>query len=108
MTFTIELPAELASRLMAILPEEERSRFAASAIAEALMARQREGDARLAAALLAELDPKKEPEREAAECRSIVEEGLEEVDAGRNLVSFEDVRRQWEAEKAARRTPDSV
>lgn len=86
MTITIELPDELASRLAELLPEEEWDRFAASAIAEALEARLRDADARLAESLLADIDPDNEPEREAAECIAIVEEGLEEVDAGRHLI----------------------
>ena len=36
MTITIELPDELAARLAARLPEEERDRFAIAAIADAL------------------------------------------------------------------------
>ncbi len=108
MSFTIELPEELASQLTALLPEVERRRFAVSAIAEALKARQRAGHARLAAVLLAELNPASEPEREAAECIAAVEEGLEDVDAGRALLSFEKVRRQWEAERTARRAFGNV
>src|SRR5882724_4362895 len=101
MTLTLDLPEELASRLAMLLPEEERDRFAVAAIAEALAARQR-SDAQLAASLLADLDPDKDPESEAAECISIVEEGLEDVDAGRNLISFEEACRRWEADKATR------
>jgi predicted transcriptional regulator len=106
MTITIDLPEELASQLTALLPEKERDRFAIAAIAEALSARLQACDARLAASLVAEIDPEKEPEREAAECIVVVEEGLEDVDAGRNLVSLEEVRLQWEAEKTVRRTTD--
>jgi predicted transcriptional regulator len=106
MTITMDLPDELAARLAELLPEEERDRFAIAAIAEALAARLQDHDARLAASLIAEIDPQEEPEREAAECIAIVEEGLEDVDAGRNLISFEDARRQWEAEKQARQVAD--
>lgn len=106
MTFTIDLPDELASQLTALLPEEERGRFAISAIAEALAAHLQERDARLAESLVMEIDPEQEHEREATECISIVEEGLEDVDAGRNLISFEEVRRQWASEKAALRASD--
>src|ERR1043166_3325818 len=97
MTLTIDLPEELASQMNALLPEEERDRFAISAIAEALTARQQERDALLAASLNEDLDPEKEPERDASECIAIVEEGLKDVDAGRDLVSIDEVRRQWEA-----------
>jgi hypothetical protein len=38
-------------------------------------ARQRDDESRLAEALLADLDPDAEPEREAAECRAAIEEG---------------------------------
>ena len=85
MTITIDLLDELASQLTA---------------------RLQDSDARLAASLVADIDPEREPEREAAECIAIVEEGLEDVDAGRNLISFEEARRQWEAEKTARRAAD--
>ena len=95
MTLIIDLPDELASQLTAFLPAEDRDRFAVDAIAEAPAVRKQDADARLAASLLADLDPTNEPEREAAECIAIVEEGLEDVDTGRNLVSFEEVRRQW-------------
>lgn len=102
MTFTLDLPEELAQQLTA-LPDAERSRFAAAALADALNARWREADARLADALLAELDPQLEPEREAAEFTAIIEAGLDDIDAGRDLVSFEEACRRWEAEKAARK-----
>lgn len=108
MTFTLEIPDELASELTALFPQEERNRFAVAAIADALTAWQREADARLAELLLAELDPEQEPEREAAECTAIVEEGLNDVDARRNLVSFEEACRGWEAEKAARQAANHV
>ncbi len=85
-TLTIELPDELASRL-ALLPEAERSRFSAAAIADALLFREEEQD-----------------------CVEVVEQALPDMDAGQGLVSFEEVRRQWDAEKAARlqsvRTPN--
>src|SRR5690349_20103941 len=89
MTLTIDLPDALASRLTALLPEEEHDRFALSAIADAL----------LSASLLAELDPEQELEREAAECIAAVAEGFADIDAGRNLVSLEEVRHRWDAEK---------
>lgn len=68
----------------------------------ALTAWQQEAEARLVESLLAELDPELEPEREAAECTAIVEAGLKEMEAGHNLVSFEEACRRWEEEKAAR------
>lgn len=92
----------LASRWSALLPEEEREDFALTAIAKALEQRQQEAEGRFAASLLAEFDPEQEPEREAAECIAAVEEELAGIDIGRNEVSLEEVRRQWEAEKAAR------
>lgn len=81
MTLTIDLPDELAARLAELLPEEERDRFAVAAIAEALEARQ----------------------SDSAECIEAVEQALADMDAGRNLIPFEDVCRQWDAEKASRR-----
>ena len=102
MTFTLDIPEELASELTSLFPQEERNRFVVSAIANALTAWQQEADARLAEALLAELDPEQEPEREAAECIAIIEEGFRDVDTGRNLVSFEEACRRWEEEEAAR------
>lgn len=93
MTLTIDLPEELASRLTALLPEEERDRFALSAIAEALETRQQEWEGRLAASLLAEIDPEQEPERESAKCLAAVEEGFADIEAGRHLVSLEAMRR---------------
>ena len=85
MTFTIDLPEELASRFVALLPEEERSRFSAAAIADALLLREEEGD----------------------DCVTAVEQALAEMDAGRGLVPFEEICRQWDAEKAARKSTES-
>ena len=104
MTFTLDLPDKLASELTAIFPQEERNRFAVSAIADALTAWQQEADAQVAESLLAELDPELEPEREAAECMAIIEEGFRDIDTGRNLVSFEEACRRWEAEKRRDKT----
>ncbi|HZT41180.1 MAG TPA: hypothetical protein VFA07_03280 [Chthonomonadaceae bacterium] len=81
MTITIDLPDELASRLAELLPEEERNRFAVNAIAEALEARR----------------------RDTAECVTAVEQALADMDAGRNLIPFEEVSRQWEADKTVLR-----
>ena len=100
MTFTLDIPEVLASELTALFPQEERNRFAVSAIADALSVWKQEADARVAESLLTELDPELEPEREAAECRAIVEEGLKEIEAGHNLVSFEEACHRWEEEKA--------
>lgn len=90
---TIELPEPLAAELAALVPEAERDRFAVAAVADAVLVRQRasEGSAGPAA------------ERDAAECVRAVEEALVEMDAGRGLISFEDVTQLWEADKAARR-----
>ena len=82
MTLTIELPDDVASRLAEMLPEGERDRFAASAIADALESRMRDSE----------------------ECVLAVEEALADMEAGRNLIPFEEVCRQWEAEKASRPT----
>ncbi len=82
MTFTIDLPDDLASRL-ALLPEEERSRFSVAAIADALTFRDDELD-----------------------CIEVVEQALSDMDEGRGLVSFEELCRQWDAEKAEREPPD--
>ncbi len=48
LTVTIDLPDELASRFVALLPEEERSQFSVDAIAEALQFRQEEDCAKAA------------------------------------------------------------
>ncbi len=74
MTLTIDLPEELASRLAASMPEEERSEFTIHAIADALEARR----------------------RDKTECIAAVEEAFKEMDAGRGLISFEEAQRQWE------------
>jgi predicted transcriptional regulator len=79
MTLTIDLPDELASRLAELLPEEERDRFAVAAIAEALEARR----------------------CDSAECIAAVEQALEDMDEGRNLIPFEEVCRQWDADREA-------
>jgi predicted transcriptional regulator len=84
MTLTIDLPEELASRLTALLPEEERTRFSVAAIADALIYRENEQD-----------------------CVEVVEQALIDMDAGRGLISFEEVCRQWEAEKLTQEIRDS-
>ena len=86
MTLTIELPDEVASRLAEMLPESERDGFAASAIAEALESRLRDSE----------------------ECVLAVERALADMDAGRNLIPFDEVCRQWEAERAGRSTTASA
>ena len=78
-TLTIDLPDELAVRFFSLLPEEERSRFSIAAIANALQFRQEEED-----------------------CVTVVEQALADLDEARGLVTFEEVCRQWDAEKAAR------
>ncbi len=78
MTLTIDLPDELASRLSALLPEEERSRFSVAAIADALTFREEEQD-----------------------CVEVVEQALADMDKGHGLISFEEVCRQWDSDKAA-------
>lgn len=70
MTLTIDLPDELASRLMALLSAEECGRFAVSAIADALLAQ----------------------ERDASECIAAVEEAITDMEAGRSI-SFEAEKR---------------
>ncbi len=77
MTLTIDLPDDLSSRLTALLPEEERVRFAVSAIADALHAQ----------------------ERDSAECVSAVEEALQDMEAGRTVALKEEVAR-WQQQKA--------
>ena len=101
MTITIELPDELTERLNALLPEDERARFAVAAIADALQARQREDEAdeRVLAALRADLDPDADPERDARECIAAVEEAFADLDAGRTL-SLEEEMDRWEKTKA--------
>jgi hypothetical protein len=104
MTLTLDLPDELARQLAEFLPEGERDRFALAAIADALAARQLQDDGRLADALLADLDPELEPDREAAECRSAVEEGLSATDLGGDHITFDDARRRWQR-KAGQQAP---
>ncbi len=77
MTLTIDLPDEVASRLNALLPEEERGRFAVSAIADALLAQ----------------------ERDSVECMAAVEEAIVDVENERS-VSLDDERARWQQEKA--------
>ena len=77
MTLTIDLPDELASRLMALLPEEARERFAVSAIEEALLAQ----------------------ERDSAECMVAVEEALAEMETGQSI-SLEAEKARWQSQKA--------
>ncbi len=78
MTLTIDLPEELASRLAASMPEEERSEFTIHAIADALEARR----------------------RDEAECIAALEEALEDMKMGRSL-SFEEEQARWQSQKAA-------
>ena len=80
MTITIELPDELASRL-AQLPEEERSRFSIVAIADTLTLRDEEQNV-----------------------VEVVGRALADMDEGRGLVSFGEVCRQWDSEKAIHKT----
>ncbi len=77
MTLTIDLPDELASRLNNLLPEDERVRFAVAAIADALVAQ----------------------ERDSAECVTAVEEALAEMEIGRTI-SLDDEKARWEVQKA--------
>jgi predicted transcriptional regulator len=81
MALTIDLPDELASRLAALVPEEERSRFSVAAIADALMLREDEED-----------------------CVEVVERALMDMDAGRGLVSFGEVSHHWDSEKGTQET----
>ena len=81
MTLTIQLPDKLASRFMALLPEDQRDEFSVSAIADALMIR----------------------ESEMEDCVTVVEQALADMDAGRGLIALEDLRRQWDAEEAAQK-----
>ena len=83
MTLTIKVPDEVASRLEEMLPPEERDSFAAAAIADALELRS----------------------RDSAECIAAVEDAIADMDAGRNLIPFDEVCRRWDAERAARTNP---
>lgn len=73
---TIDLPDELASRLTALLPKEERKRFAVCAIADAVLAQ----------------------EQDAAECRIAVEKAFADIEAGRTF-SLEEEKARWEQQK---------
>ena len=105
MTLTIELPDTLAAEFVEQIKTEERKTFSINAIADALALRRKEmdeADARWLAALNAIIDPEKEPERDAAEVRAIIEEGIEELEAGVKLLTLEEVQERWEAQWAAR------
>jgi hypothetical protein len=107
MNLRIDLPEELASRLMALLPEEEWNRFAVSAIAEALAERQRVLDGRDLGPLADPIE-EKEPEREATECVAAVEEGSDDANTGSGLPSFEEIASQWEDEQFSRRATERM
>ena len=134
MTLTIELPDKLALQLVAQTTEEERNAFIADAVADALnplskeedeeqfvhdggifvggkplSKEEQEGEKRLLAALNAELDPEKEPERDAAECRRIVETELANMDAGiGKSYTLEETWEWLDAQWAARQAAKSV
>lgn len=92
LNMTLDIPEDVACRPTAMLPADERDRFAVTAIADALTARRREADGLLAEALLDEIDPEAEPERERSERREAVEAALADVDANRNMVTLEEAR----------------
>jgi len=81
-TFTLDLPDELAERL-AELPKAEVNAFAANMLTQLVQA---DDDLDL------ELD---------ADTIAAIEEGLDDVEAGRTI-PFEQVRAEWDAEKASR------
>ena len=85
LTLTIDLPDELAARFITLLSEGERRRFSVAAIADALQFRQDED----------------------SDCVTAVEQALADMDAGKGLISFEEVCRQWDAEKASRKPAGS-
>jgi predicted transcriptional regulator len=75
MTVTLNLPDDLASQLAEILPEAERDRFLRAAIENALdMLRE-----------------------DAEDCASVVERALEDLDAGRNVIPFDEACRRWDS-----------
>lgn len=84
-TFTLDLPDELAERL-AELPKPEVNAFAVIALTDWVNGAGHDLDAEF------ELDD---------ETIVAVEEALNDVEAGRTI-PFEQVRAEWEAEKAAR------
>ena len=85
MTLTLDLPEELAFRLNALLPEEERKHFALSAIAEALSAQ----------------------EKDSVACIAGVEEALQDIEAGRTF-SLEEEKARWQHQKADLLTKSGV
>lgn len=87
MIVTLELPDELATQLMA-LPESERNRYATAAFWH----------------YTEEVDnvAGEDSEEKEDECIAIVEQALADVEAGRNMVHFEDVLRRYEADKLER------
>jgi len=78
LTITIDLPDDLAKQFVA-LSEEERRAFSTAAIADAPVFRGEEGDV-----------------------TTVVEQALNDMDAGNGLRSFEDVCQQWDTERASR------
>src|SRR5579862_4524411 len=85
MSLTIDLPDELAARLIVLLPEEAREPFAVSAIAEALLAQ----------------------ESDSADCADAIEEAFADMEAGRS-VTLEEEKAGWQSQRATRRTKQSA
>lgn len=105
MTLTIELPDNLASQFAEQVTPKERNTFFAEAIADKLSLRQKEMeelDTRWLAALNAELDPEKEPERDAAECKAAIEASIAEAEAGGKSYTLEEMSAWIKAQSAAR------
>lgn len=89
--FTLDLPDELAARL-AELPKSEVNRFAVIALTDLVNGTSHIHEDDPALDVYPELDD---------ETIAAIEEALNDVEAGRTI-PFEQVRAEWEAEKAAR------
>ena len=89
MTLTLELPEELAARLND-LPAEERHSFSIAAIDDALTC------------LYCQIEP------EEGDWIEQVNQAIDEIEAGDPGIPFEEVCRQWDAEKASRRAKEAA
>ena len=90
-TLTIELPEELFARLND-LPREERSLFVAAALSGDLSPNLSEAIAD--ALYAAELEANFDPITDAEECRLGIEEGLADIEAGRDI-SIEELMERY-------------
>lgn len=103
MILSLEVPNELASRLTQAMPEKDMSAFTLFALEKAIELKEQETEERAAAELLALIDPRAEPEREAAECQAAVEAEYANLRDLSDTYTLEELKRELEAAKAAQR-----